>query len=128
MRVYGNAKSDGFPLFSSLLGATFVAVGLGLVYVGGVAVVGGALATVAATALLVRGVRRWDVTSEAPTPTVQKIVPRDDAKVRFPVAAQTDAAPVAPRRTWGTLEVAGTPALPSVDKPKPAVETNTHVQ
>src|SRR5438067_1531254 len=117
MKIYGNSKSDGFSLFVVLIGALFVGGGFLLGNVSELTLIGSVVVFVAMIAAMLMVVRRFDVMSEvAPVAAAEQ---RDDHGVpvrmpNFPVRADTEA-------------VATAIALPVIDKPKHAVETNTAV-
>lgn len=124
MRIYGNPKSDGFGLFCTLIGGLFAAGAMAMTEVSGLALPIGLVVFVALVAGMVAALKRWDVMSDAPAPAGTST----GVPVRlpnFPVAAQTDAAPVADKPAWAASSLANDTMLPQqVDLPKPAVETN----
>jgi hypothetical protein len=113
MKIYGNSKSDGFSLFVVAIGALFIGGGFLLAHVSELTLAVSLLAFVGVCAAMIAVVRRWDVMSE-----VEHVEDSTGVPVRmpnFPVKADTEAF---------ATNVA---ALPVVEKPKSAVETNTAV-
>lgn len=135
MKIYGNAKSDGFPLLMTLVGAVFVGAGVGLSTAGGLTLLAAAPALAALTAVMVVRLRKWDVMSEVAAPTavaamVETTETTQPNEPSFPMAAQSDTELASSSAAWATGSV--TSSLPApVGKPhapvKSVVETNTAV-
>ena len=120
MKIYGNSRSDGFPLFLTLVSAVFIAGGFLLTQVGGVALLAALPVMLALVALMVVRAQRWDVLSDAPVAAGTDT----GAPVRlpnYPVKGESDLLAPAPETVWASS------SLPAIDKPKSAVETNTAV-
>ena len=123
MKIYGNSRSDGFSMFVTVVAAGAVGAGFLLNTVGGLSLLAAIPVFVAVVAIMIMRASKWDVLSDAPAAAgIDTGLP-----VRlpnFPVKAETDAAPATPSMAsaWSAAT-----ALPSVDKPKVAVETNTAV-
>ena len=112
MKIYGNAKSDGFSMFLTATGAVFVVGGFLLNTVGGMTFLATFPLFLVVAFAMIKVVGRWDVMSDAASPAAAATMPT------FPVKADTEA-------TWTP---ANDTVLPSpVDKPKAAIETNTAV-
>lgn len=134
MKIYGNSKSDGFPLLLSLVGGLFVAGGVGLATVGALTLVVGLPAFGLLAAVMIVKLRGWDVMTDARAPGAETVVGQGTAPVRlpneipsFPVAGASDTRVTAEPAAWSPSRVTGS-GLPSpVDKPKSVVETNTDV-
>lgn len=138
MKIYGNAKSDGFPLLMTLVGAVFVAAGVGLSTAGGLTLLAAAPALAALTAVMVVRLRKWDVMSEVAAPTAvaamvettETIETTQPNEPSFPMTAQSDTELASSSAAWANGSV--TSSLPApVGKPhapvKSVVETNTAV-
>jgi hypothetical protein len=113
MKIYGNSKSDGFSMFVVVIGALFIGGGFLLANVSEYTLGLSMLAFVGVCAAMIAFVRRWDVMSDVAHSEESTGVPV--RMPNFPVKADTEAF---------ATNVA---ALPVVEKPKSAVETNTAV-
>ena len=123
MKIYGNARSDGFSLFVVLIGALFVGGGFLLAHVGELTIIASLLAFAGLCAAMVAVVRKWDVMSDVGAPGDAKQAD-DGVPVRlpnFPVKADTEAV------ATSSSPLNNVASLPVVDKPKTAIETNTQV-
>ena len=124
MKIYGNQKSDRFGLYCALIGALFGVGAMGMTELSGLFLPVGLTVFAALVVAMVLSLRRWEPMSEAP----QAKGADTGVPVRlpnFPVAAQSDAAPEAPKSAWTADVLANATMLPQqVEQPKPAVETN----
>ena len=125
MKIYGNSASDGFTTFVSIVGATFVVGGVLLNTIGGTAILIALPVMIVLVARMISRSDQWDVLSDAPVASgVDHGVPV--RMPNFPVKADTDVKAIVPAVVVGGW-VPSKDQLPSIDKPKHAVETNTHV-
>lgn len=124
MKIYGNQQSDRFGLYCALIGALFGLGAMGMTELSGLFLPVGLTVFVGLAVAMVMSLRRWDVMSEAPAPKDEG----NGVPVRlpnFPVAAQTEAEPVAAKAAWAAGALSNETMLPqTVEGPKPAVETN----
>jgi hypothetical protein len=122
-KIYGNSNSDGFPLYTGLITALFVAGGVGLAKVGAAVLLAGIPMFAVLVALMAMKLAKWDVMSPAPTP-----VDASAAEVTtFPVAAQSDSTPDVASAPWSPSKDSEASLPAAVMKPKSTVETNTNV-
>ena len=117
-KIYGNSSSDGFGLYMALITVLFGVGGVALAKVGAMAMLAAIPVFIALVVLMAVKLSKWDVMS---TLTTAK------AEVTFPVAAQTDAKPVAVVGAWSPSKDSDTSLPAAVTKPKSTVETNTQV-
>ena len=113
MKIYGNARSDGFSFFLAGIAGLFVVGGFLLAHVSDMTLAASLVALAALVAAMVVTLSKWDVMSDAPKAAGADL----GMPIRlpsFPMKADTEAVSLAA-------------ALPSVDKPKSMVETNTAV-
>jgi hypothetical protein len=123
MKIYGNARSDGFPLLLSLIGVVFVLGGVGLSKVGGVAMLAGLVAFAALAAVMILKLRRYDVMSDVAAPGTEPVM----ARPSFPVAAASDTTAEPAVAAWSPSNVSDAGLPTRLEKPKSVVETNTAV-
>lgn len=124
MKVYGNSKGDGFGLLSIVMGGVFAAGGFGLAFVGGFTLFLSLTALVVVTALMMRGLKNWDVMTEVPALAG---VPAEAGLAGFPMAAHSDGASSPAKAAWAPTADAAAHLPAHVERPKVAVETNTPV-
>jgi hypothetical protein len=125
MKIYGNSKSDGFPLLVGLVGALFAVGGVALAHGGGVTLVGSLAAFAVLTVVMLKKANAWDVLSDVVAAT-DETHGADHAVVAAPFAMPAvDETSVATSSAPWSPSTAGLPA--PVVKPKSTVETNTHV-
>ena len=124
MKIYGNPKSDRFGLYCALIGGLFGLGAMAMTEPSGLALPVALGMFAVLVVAMVASLKRWDVMSELPAAAGNST----GVPVRmpnFPVAAQSDAAPEAPKSAWTADVLANATMLPQqVEQPKPAVETN----
>ena len=123
MKIYGNSKSDGFPLMMAAIGALFAGGAWAMVYLSGITLLGSIAAFGLLVVLMVVRVQRWDVMSEPTADTTKHVV--DAAK--FPVAGDSDVAAAKAGAAWAPSSTSKASLPKPVENPKPAVETNAIV-
>src|SRR5688572_4296451 len=118
MKIYGNSKSDGFPLLMAAAGALFAAGAWAMVYLSGITLLGSLAVFGLLVALMVVRIQRWDVMSEAtPVDTTKPLV-----ETVFPVAGDSDVAPAKAGAAWAPSSTSKASLPKPVENPKPAVE------
>jgi hypothetical protein len=124
MKIYGNSKSDGFPVLVCVVGALFVVGGVGLNFLGAVTMFAALPLAAALIAVMVMKLSKWDVMSEVEAPRAEAA-----SRVSFPVAAASDSSAAPAPAAWSpSMASKNDSVLPlPVEKPKSAVETNTAV-
>jgi hypothetical protein len=126
MKVYGNSSGDGFAVLCTVVGALFVAGGLGLSTMGGVALPIAVVAVAVTALLMVQGLKRWDPMTEVPAIDPNSPLPAGMVSTfQMPAVSDASATPAKPAWSPAVGHDANLPA--KVDAPKPAIETNTPV-